>query len=266
MMQPPTSLDRCFDFIKCHSTSPRHGPAITTAGLRRMITISRQAGTGAHALAEELVARLQPRAPEGSCPWTIFDKNLVDKVLEDHDLPSRLATYMREDRASELSDFIDELFGLHPHSWSLVRKTADTILHLAELGNVIVIGRGATVVTRQLDHAFHIRLIGSLDKRIERVHVYEHMSLGEASAYVHRQDLARRRYLKKYYSTDIDDPLLYHMVINTDRVPHSEAAEMIAEAVYPHVSDSPTIADADVEIRRPEGARTRHVVGPVGGR
>ncbi|HVV72057.1 MAG TPA: hypothetical protein VHI52_11275, partial [Verrucomicrobiae bacterium] len=44
-------------------------------------------------------------------------------------------------------------------------------------------------------------------------------------------DLGRGRYLKKYFKESIDDPLLYHLVINTDLVSHEEAAEMIAEAV-----------------------------------
>jgi len=38
---------------------------------------------------------------------------------------------------------------------------AETILHLAEQGNVILIGRGANLVTRELQHVFHVRLVGS---------------------------------------------------------------------------------------------------------
>jgi cytidylate kinase len=198
-----------------------------------MITISRQAGTGAHVLAEELVARLDALAPAGSCPWTVFDRNLVDRVLQDHDLPSRLAAYMPEDRASELSDIVDELFGLHPHSRNLVRKTADTILHLAELGNVVVIGRAGNVVTGKLDHAFHVRLVGSREGRIARTQEYLHLAPAAAADHVRHEDLARQRYVKKYYAADIDDPLLYHLVVNMDRVSHAEAARMIVESVYP---------------------------------
>ena len=83
--------------------------------------------------------------------------------MEDHDLPERVARFMPEDRASEISDTMEELFGLHPPSWLLVRKVTETILHLAELGNVILIGRGAAVITANLDHVFHVRLIGSLE-------------------------------------------------------------------------------------------------------
>jgi hypothetical protein len=200
---------------------------------RPTITISRQAGTGAHLLAAELVVRLQPRAPAGSPPWTVFDRELVDRVLEDHDLPGKLASYMPEDRVSEISDMMDHLFGLHPPAWVLVRKTADTILHLAELGHVVLIGRGANVVTAQLEHAFHVRLVGALETRIRREQEYRQLDPKRAADYVHEQDLGRKRYLKKYYGKDIDDPLLYDLVVNTDRVPHEETARMIAEAIAP---------------------------------
>jgi cytidylate kinase len=240
-----TRLERCIDYLKCQSQAPSPAAGRTGAGLRRMVTISRQAGTGAHELAEELVARLRRQAPSGSCPWTVFDRNLVDKVLEDHDLPSRLARYMHEDRASELSDIMDELFGFHPHSWTLVRKTADTILHLAELGNVVVIGRGANIVTSTLEHAFHVRLVGSVEWRIARTQEYRHLDPKAAADHVRHDDLARQRYVKKYYDADIDDPLLYDLVINTDRLSHAEAARIIADAVYPIDvrSEDPVVLD-----------------------
>ena len=152
-------------------------------------------------------------------------------MLQDHDLPARLAKFMPEDRMSNVSDTLDGLFGLHPPAWTLVRKTADTILHLAELGNVVIIGRGANIITRDLDSAFHVRLVGSEKKRIEHLRSYKHLTLEAASTYLRDEDLGRKRYVKQYYAADIEDPLLYHLVINTDLVPYAETARMIAEAV-----------------------------------
>ena len=38
--------------------------------------------------------------------------------------------------------------------------------------------------------------------------------------------------MAKYYDRDIDDPLLYHFVVNTDRVTCGEAARLIIGAVH----------------------------------
>src|SRR6267154_183919 len=208
-MNTQLGLDRCFTFINCQLQSPESPPAPYQNGeRRRAITISRQAGSGGHTVAEKLLELLQP--PDDSCPWAIFDRNLVEKVLEDHKLPGRLAKFMPEDRISEISDTMDELFGLHPPSWTLVRQMADTILHLAELGNVILIGRGANVITRKLEHVFHVRLVGSLEQRVKRMQEAQHLNAKSAMEMVQREDLGRRRYLKKYFNKEIDDPLLYH--------------------------------------------------------
>jgi cytidylate kinase len=72
--------------------------------------------------------------------------------------------------------------------------------------------------------------VGSLEKRIAHVEEYLDLDHAAASEYVRTQDLGRRRYVETYYSKDIDDPLLYDLMINTDRISYGEAARVIAEA------------------------------------
>ncbi len=232
-MKTQVGLEQCRSFINCQlqPQGPGKPPPARDDLQRRAVTISRQSGAGGHAVAEKLAQYLQENAPNGWCPWTIFDRNLVEKVLEDHHLPKRLARFMPEDRISEMADTMDELFGLHPPSWTLVRNTADTILHLAELGNVILIGRGANVITSRLNYVFHVRLVGSFEGRAAYIQQLEGLSPKQAREFVRREDRGRRRYLKKYFGRDIDDPLLYHVVINTDQVPDWEAALIIGQAV-----------------------------------
>lgn len=231
-MAGSVAFDRCREFIDAQ-TQPARRPVSSDAP-RRAITISRQAGAGSHAVARELIATLQARTPEGSRPWAMFDRDLVEKVLEDHELPRRLAEYMPEDRVSEISDSMDELFGLHPATRVLVRKTAETILRLAEIGNVVLIGRGSNIITMDLGHVFHVRLVGSLPNRVQHVMEYEGLGQEEAAEYVRSHDLGRRRYVKKYYGSDVDDVLSYDLVINTDRISYDEAARIIAVASSEH--------------------------------
>jgi hypothetical protein len=226
------SFERCKAFIDCQ-LQPAGKPRVSARnGERwRAVTISRQTGSGAHAVGEELANYLQAHSPKDAPPWTMFDRDLVEKVLEEHHLPERMARFLAEDRISELQDTMDELFGLHPPSWTLVRQTADTILHLVELGRVIIVGRGGGIITRNLDYVFHVRLVGSLERRLEHVQEYYKMGKREALEFIQQEDRGRRRYLKKYFNLEIDDPLLHHMVINTDLVPHKLAARMIGVAM-----------------------------------
>ena|SRR5580765_7228872 len=231
-MNVQSGFERCQAFINCQMQPAGSADSPAKAGRRwRAVTISRQAGAGAHAVAARLAEYLQAAGGRDAKPWLVFDRNLTGKVLEEHDLPANLAKFMPEDRVSAIADTMEEFFGLHPPTWILVRETADTILHLAELGNVILIGRGANVVTSKLAHVFHVRLVGSLEKRIANVQANRQLTKDAALEFIRREDAGRRRYLKTYFHKNIDDPLLYHLIINTDSISPAKAAEIIGDAV-----------------------------------
>ena len=230
-METSSSWDRALDFINSQVQPVRDQGRAPRKRRGGVVTISRQAGAGAHSVAEELLKELAGTARRDEPPWTLFDRDLVERALREHGLPQRLADYMPEDRVPELADTMDQLFGLRPSSWTLVRKTADTVLHVAAMGNVVVIGRAANLITRSFENAIHVRLVAPLAVRVARVGRSEHLDPEQAEASVRTKDRARRRYVQKYYRGDIDDPLAYDLVINTDRLSYVETAQLIAEAV-----------------------------------
>lgn len=237
-MENLVGLDRCLTFINCQ-LKPADHPVDhgDKSGRLPTVTISRQAGCGALIVAEKLAALLQARSPKGAPPWTVFDRNLMEKVLKDHNLPARLAKFLPEDRMTELQDVMDEVFGLHPPSWTVVRQITETILQLAELGSVILIGRGGNVITAKLPNVFHVRLVAPLENRVEHAQEYYKMTKKAAREFCIKEDRGRSRYLKKYFDADVDDPLLQHLTINTGLVSYDEAARLIAEAVLAKYAD-----------------------------
>jgi hypothetical protein len=182
-------------------------------------------------VAETLANYLQRQAPPETPPWTVFDRNLVERVLQDHQLPARMARFMPEDRVHEVDDIMHELFGLHPPSWTFVQQTSETILQLIKLGNVIILGRGANVIAADVPHALHVRLVGSLEHRIERKQHSEGLDRREAANLIRQEDLGRERYFRKHFNKDINDPLLYHLVINTDLLSPDATARLIGDQV-----------------------------------
>jgi cytidylate kinase len=111
----------------------------------------------------------------------------------------------------------------------LIPKVVQTVLHLANVGHVILVGRGASVITKQMPNVFHVRLIASLARRIERVQELENLSPKEAATFIAQTERGRERYVRAYFHTRVNDDLQYHLVINTDRIPPPEAAELIAD-------------------------------------
>jgi cytidylate kinase len=201
------------------------------------ITISRQTGCGAAEISKELIKILHSNDVEKDAEWAVFDKNLIEKVLQDHNLPLSLAKIMDEGKYSSVTTIANDLFGVYPDRWSLVHKTTVTILQIAQIGRVVIIGRGANVITAQLKNTFHIRLVALLEDRISRIQQTLSLDKYEAEKFIKNDDRARKKFLKNYFHKNIDDPLLYHAVINTNLLSTEETAQMIANCIMKKFQD-----------------------------
>ena len=218
-------LDSCKGYFQAIAN---RAPA-QTKQLQPAITISRQAGAGAVTIGKLALEILQNRH-RGPVPWTLFDRNLVEKVIADHALPERLRQFMPEDKSGSVNSMIEEALGLHPDLQTLVEDTVDTVLRLASIGNSIIIGRGGNIITARLPNVLHVRLVAPLESRIRRIRRGLNLTDREAALYIRSADRGRERYVKKYFNENTADPLGYHIVLNTGMIPDERAARMIADA------------------------------------
>ena len=202
------------------------------------VTISREACAGGTPVGEELVEYLNSNDySKKDIKWALFDKNLIEKVIEDHKLPEVFKHYLNEQTISGIQDTFERLMGLHPGISMLVSKTCNTILSLASIGNVVIIGRGANILTKNLPGGFHIRLIAEQEWKINQAETILHKSRKEAIKFIEEEDIKRKEYVKKIFNKNVEDPLLYDMVIKTSRITFSEAARIIGSRVI-HYSEN----------------------------
>jgi hypothetical protein len=74
------------NYLTAVSRPVAQGPTM----LRPAITISRETGAGALPIANLIARQLDVDFPgDPPCSWIVFDRNLITKVLEDHDLSNR---------------------------------------------------------------------------------------------------------------------------------------------------------------------------------
>lgn len=102
----------------------------------------------------------------------------------------------------------------------LSRFTAEEILELARQGNVIIRGWGATGVLRDIPHVLRVRICADMRFR-ERV-MMQRLGLTDATAArreIERSDAAHAGTVRNFFGVDWQDPLLYHLVLNTGVVP-----------------------------------------------
>jgi cytidylate kinase len=227
----PTSLELCQTYIHMQLRRRREiGGTSSTIG--PAITLSHQSGTLDHEIAQRVADLLQSSEAKGAIPWTVFDRNLVEIMLEEHHLPHFLAEFISEDRRSMIQDTIDELLGSRIPSWDVVPKIAETVLHLAHAGHAILVGRSANLITADLPNMLHVRLIASLDQRVAHLQDAEHLPEPEALDRNHREDKAATRYLKSHFHASNANDALYHLTLNTDRLSAEDAAGLVVEAAH----------------------------------
>lgn len=217
------AYEKAKKYIEAHSYNPHEEKRIKGP----CITFSRDTGAGADKVSEILCEKLQHISKEDQNRWTVFDRNLIEKIIEDHHFPSQIASFLEEGKRSEINSYISELLGLQPSSLIVIKKTAETILQIASLGNVIIVGRGATVITTHIPLVFHVRLTAPMEDRIKHIQELFKLSYKDADEHIRKDDEHRRLYLMKYYGKDISDPHLYHLTINTHLINYNDAAELI---------------------------------------
>jgi Cytidylate kinase-like family len=222
------SFEKAKNYIESHpkiySDKNRitHGPCVT---------ISREMGSGGDIVSEKVCEILQEKRINDQVKWAVFDQNLIEKVIEDHNLPRKLSEYLEEDKLTEINSMVSELLGLHPPAWLLVHKTAQTILQLATMGNVIIVGRGAYLITAKLNNVFHVRLVAPVADRIKHIENKLNISHKEATERIKDDYRKRKHYLQYHYHKDIEDKFLYHIIINTHLVAYEEASEIISNHI-----------------------------------
>ena len=229
-MAPHTYLEQGLSVLHARLRPPSSVPGARHE-VRPFVTLSRETGAGATTLGRELIPLLGREFRDPAHAWVFLDRDLLSHALTHHQLPTRLAEYLPEDRVSEIRAAIGELVGLHPSLWQLEQKVSEAILQLAHVGHVVFSGRGAHLITRGQPGGLHVRLVAPRDTRVARIMAAQKLGRDQAEAHIDRQDEARRRFVRSNFDSDLDDPHAYDLVINTEFLSPATAAQLIVSAL-----------------------------------
>jgi cytidylate kinase len=108
---------------------------------------------------------------------------------------------------------------------------ASEVLHLAERDSVVIMGRWATLLLRKISHCARVRLCAPLETRIPRVMARRSVGRGEAMELIRKADEGAAARIRQFFDVTWGDPLLYDLVINTERVSPEMAVQQIVQLV-----------------------------------
>jgi cytidylate kinase len=195
--------------------------------VRQTITISREFGCEAYPMAERLRELMEKKSGE---PWVLLDKGLLAEVARDHNLSATALNSL-----GEKSRFLDEILATFSSRWKSekdhFRVLCRHVLSLAEQGNMIIVGRGSSIVTQPLKNCFHFRLFASQGFKVRSITRRLGIEAEEAEKIIAKQQKQRDSFIRDFLDRDAHDLSFYHLVFNNDKNNVETMACTIAEYV-----------------------------------
>lgn len=101
---------------------------------------------------------------------------------------------------------------------------------LVKSDSIVINGRGSQFILKDYPRVLHALIVSPLKVRIKRV--MERMGLSEKAAKhrISKYDNSRQTFIKKYFKAELEEPMHYDLVINTDCVDIETAVAMIIKA------------------------------------
>jgi cytidylate kinase len=179
------------------------------------ITISRQLGSQGDELAVQVAQRLG---------WRLVGRNLINQAAVAAGVPHMA-----------LAD-IDELglLSLRPSrkEWQAYQSQVERIIaEWGDQGNVVIVGRGGQMVLRTRPDVLHVRVVAPFEMRVIWLQQEKHLSAPAAQASLEASAKARTRYLRRGYGVQVDDPSLYHLVVNTGLLSLPQAVNVVLQTL-----------------------------------
>jgi len=112
----------------------------------------------------------------------------------------------------------------------LALYTAEEVFELANKGNVVLRGWGATCLLRPVPHVLTVRITRSFHKRVEWL--MNHLETDDrdfAESEIRRSDHAHATRMHQLFGVTWGDPVLYDIVLNTDRLSVHSCVEQIRQ-------------------------------------
>ena len=188
-----------------------------------VIAFTQEMGSLAKDIALQLAAELQLET---------LRHEVVDHVASQMHLPKSLINRLREGKAGTIER-------LRVDRDSVAVYAAEELIEAAARGNIVLRGWGATCILRPVPHVLCVRVTRPFAKRV--AWLMSHLDTDDlefAEEEVRRSDHAHAARMHELYGVTWGDPLLYDLVLNTDRLSIDSCVQAIK-----HLAGRPEFAE-----------------------
>jgi hypothetical protein len=126
----------------------------------------------------------------------------------------------------------------------IFREQAEAIMRQALVTGAVILGRAGGTAFRNEPGVLRVRLFGPEEARIVQAARIEVVDEDTARQRLPEVDRARAQYVRRLYGSDIDDPDLYHLQMDSTVLPLDTCVDIIATAYRSHVAARADHAEA----------------------
>jgi cytidylate kinase len=202
--------------------------------LMAVITISRQFGAGGKTLGKMIADKFG---------YTFADSEIIKMVAEMANVSTHFVETVEKEAGGKFSKFISRTV-----SKPLVERVLKDergyideeiyldylvliIAQMADDDDVVILGRGSQYILSDHPDAYHILLIDEFKNRVKFMRSHYDLSESRAASVVKGEDKRRRNLYQKLGKSDYDNPFLYHLVLNMNRVNLDKALQLVSSLI-----------------------------------
>jgi cytidylate kinase len=124
-----------------------------------------------------------------------------------------------------------------PDEADLFRDRAEQIMRAAMATGAVILGRAGGAAFRNEHGVLRVRLFGPKPARVVHASRAQGVDPATAEKRLAQVDAARAQYVRRLYGVDIDDPVLYHLQIDSTALPEPACAGLVVAAYRALIGD-----------------------------
>jgi len=197
-----------------------------------VLTISRQFGAGGITLGKMIADKLG---------YTFADTEIIQEIAKEANVSPQWVESFEKEAGTKLSRVISSMVS---QKWidrilKNERGYLDEQIYLdylvliiakmADENNVVILGRGSQYILNDHPDAYHILLVNEFENRVAFMVERYNMSRKKATQVVNNEDKRRTNLYRTLGKVDYDNPNLYHLVLNMNRINLELAQSMVCQ-------------------------------------
>jgi cytidylate kinase len=105
------------------------------------------------------------------------------------------------------------------------------VKELAQSQSLVIRGRGSQFILKDYPGALHVLMVAPLEVRLKRVMQKLKLDQETAEREIKRFDDSGHEFIKRYFHAELEDPVYYDLVINTEHLSLEAAASIVVDAL-----------------------------------